>query len=108
MQKFTGRTQETTTTTGTGAITLAGAAAGSETFAVGYAVGEPFQYTIQSQTGSEFEAGEGRLSSAAILARDNVRHSSNAGALVNLSAGTKDVFITPIACLLYTSDAADE
>lgn len=87
------RVKETTTTTGTGAITLAGAATGFRTFNATIGVGPETYYCIQGSTG-EWEVGEGYLSNATTLVRDTVYSSSNGNALVNFSAGTKDVFIT--------------
>ena len=87
------RVKETTTTTGTGSITLAGAATGFRTFNAAIGVGPETYYCIVGPTG-EWEIGEGYLSSSTTLVRDTVYTSSNANALVNFSAGTKDVFIT--------------
>lgn len=86
------RVRETTTTTGTGTVTLAGAVTGFQTFA---AIGDAnvTYYTIAGQGTSEWEVGIGTYTSAGTtLSRTTVLASSNAGALVNFSAGTKDVF----------------
>jgi len=88
------RVQETTTTTGTGTVTLLGAVTGFQSFA---AVGNAntTYYTIAGQTGSEWEVGIGTYtSSGTTLSRTTVLGSSNAGSLVNFSAGTKNVFVT--------------
>jgi hypothetical protein len=88
------RVQETTTTTGTGTVTLLGAATGYQSFA---AVGNTntTYYCIQGQTSAEWEVGIGTYtSSGTTLSRDTILSSSNAGAAVNLSAGTKNVFVT--------------
>jgi hypothetical protein len=88
------RVKETTTTTGTGTVTLLGASAGYQSFS---AIGNTntTYYTIAAQTGTEWEVGIGTYtSSGTTLARTTVISSSNAGALVNFSAGTKDVFVT--------------
>lgn len=88
------RVKETTTTTGTGTVTLLGAATGFQSFS---AIGNTntTYYTIAGQTTSEWEVGIGTYtSSGTTLARTTVVSSSNAGALVNFSAGTKDVFVT--------------
>jgi hypothetical protein len=86
------RVKETSTTTGTGTITLAGAATGFQSFsAIGNA--NTTYYTITLQGGSEWEVGIGTYtSSGTTLSRDTVLASSNSGSLVNFSAGTKDVF----------------
>lgn len=86
------RVRETTTTTGTGTVTLAGAVTGFQTFAA-IGNGNTTYYTIAGQGTSEWEVGIGTYTSAGTtLARNTVLASSNAGALVNFSAGTKDVF----------------
>jgi hypothetical protein len=99
------RVRETTTTTGTGTITLAGAVTGYQSFAV---VGNSntTYYTINA--GSQWEVGIGTyLGAGPTLSRDTVLESSNAGALVNFSAGTKDVFITyPAEKSVYQNGSA--
>jgi hypothetical protein len=88
------RVKETTTTTGTGTVTLAGAATGFQSFAVVGNANTTY-YTIAGQTGSEWEVGIGTYTlSGTTLSRTTVLASSNAGSLVNFSAGTKDVFVT--------------
>lgn len=86
------RVNETTTTAGTGTITLAGAVTGYRSFSV---IGNANQtyYTIAHQTLSEWEVGIGTYtSSGTTLSRDTVLASSNSNTLVNFSAGTKNVF----------------
>jgi hypothetical protein len=88
------RVKETSTTTGTGTFTLAGAAAGYQSFS---AIGNSNStyYCIANQTGTEWEVGIGTYTSAGTtLSRTTVLSSSNAGSAVNFSAGTKDVFVT--------------
>lgn len=88
------RVKETTTTAGTGTITLAGAATGFQSFS---AIGNANQtyYTIAAQTGTEWEVGIGTYTLAGTtLSRDTVLASSASGAKVTFSAGTKDVFVT--------------
>lgn len=101
------RVKETTTTTGTGTITLAGATLGFQSFsAIGD--GNTTYYTIALQNGTEFEVGLGTYtSSGATLSRDVVLSSSNGGALVNFSAGTKDVFCDYPAPKAVYGDATD-
>ena len=55
------RVKETTTTTGTGAITLAGAVSSFETFAAGVGNSNTTYYAIVHQTANEFEVGLGTL-----------------------------------------------
>lgn len=88
------RVRETTTTTGTGTVTLAGAVTGFQSFSV---VGDAntTYYTIAGQGTNEWEVGIGTYTaSGTTLSRDTVLESSNGGALVPFSAGTKDVFVT--------------
>ena len=86
------RVLETTTTTGSGTITLAGAKQGYQSFAV-VGNGNQTYYTIASTT--EWEVGIGTYtSSGTTLSRDTVLSSSNSGNKVTFSAGTKDVFVT--------------
>jgi hypothetical protein len=88
------RVKERTTTTGTGTVTLTGAATGFQSFsAIGNA--NTTYYAIVSQTGTEWEVGLGTYtSSGTTLDRTTVIASSNGGSAVNFSAGTKDVFVT--------------
>ena len=99
---YADRVKETSTTTGTGAFTLAGAVAQFQSFNSKFGVGPEFYYAIVGQTGTEWEVGEGFLTSSTSLTRSDVYDSSNAGALVNFSAGTKDVFCTLPAAEQYT------
>ena len=88
------RVRETTTTTGTGTITLGGAATGFQSFSVIGDANTTF-YTIQLSNTNEWEVGVGTYtSSGTTLSRDTILESSNGGSAVNFSAGTKDVFVT--------------
>lgn len=87
------RVKETTTTTGTGTVTLDGASTGYQSFsAIGNA--NTTYYCIAGQGTSEWEVGIGTYtSSGTTLSRDTILASSNSGSAVNFSAGTKDVFV---------------
>jgi len=85
------RVRETSTTTGTGTLTLAGAVSGFQTFSTAIGNTNTCYYTIVN--GSEWEVGLGTVA-AGTLARTTVLKSSNAGSAVDFSAGTKDVFGT--------------
>ena len=88
------RVKETTTTTGTGSLSLNGAAAGFQSFEV-IGNGNTTYYAITDTSTSAWEVGLGTYtSSGAILARTTVLSSSNGGAAVNFGAGSKDVFVT--------------
>jgi len=100
------RVRETTTTTGTGTVTLGGAATGFQSFAV-VGNGNTTYYVIAGQGTSEWEVGIGTYTSAGTtLARTTVLASSNAGSAVNFSAGTKDVFVTYPAGKSVNQDAS--
>jgi hypothetical protein len=85
------RVQETTTTTGTGTVTLAGAVTGFQDFsAIGD--GNTCYYAITS--GNNWEVGIGTYtSSGTTLSRDTILESSNAGSAITL-ADTSNVFCT--------------
>lgn len=88
------RVKDTTTTTGTGSVTLSGSPpAGFQSFGAAIGNGNTTYYTISG--GSEWEVGIGTYNSTGpVLNRDTVLSSSNSGSLVNFSAGDKDVFVT--------------
>jgi hypothetical protein len=86
------RVQETTTTTGTGTITLAGAVSGFQSFSV---IGDSNTTFYSIVGGTEWELGIGTYtSSGTTLSRNTILESSNGGTAVNFSAGTKTVFCT--------------
>jgi hypothetical protein len=90
------RVKETTTTAGTGTITLDGATTGFQSFAV-VGDGNTTYYSIVGQTGNEWEVGVGTYtSSGTTLARTTVLSNSSATqpSALSFSAGTKDVFVT--------------
>lgn len=89
------RVRSTTTTTGTGTLSLAGAFDASYfAFTDKLASGDTCYYEIRV-AGTLAEVGEGTYTTAGnTLSRDTVIDSTNAGALVSLPAGTKDVWIT--------------
>jgi hypothetical protein len=98
------RVRETSATTGTGTLTLAGAVAGYQGFNAAFANADTVYYVIQYAT--EWEVGIGTVGTGT-LSRDSVLASSNADALVPFSAGTKDVFVAYVAeRAVTTSDAA--
>jgi hypothetical protein len=100
------RVKETTTTTGTGTITLAGAVGGFQTFsAIGN--GNVTYYCIAEKTGTAWEVGYGTYTaSGTTLSRTVVLESSNAGSLVDFGAGIKEVFCTyPAERAVYLDSA---
>jgi hypothetical protein len=87
--------RETTTTTGTGNLTLAGVPdAVFRTFNTAFGLNSVFHYFIFDDTNNAFEDGEGYLTDSTTLVRARVLLSSNSNALVNLGAGTKAVYCT--------------
>lgn len=105
MAKLADRVKETTTTTGTGTVTLLGSVAQFQSFGSAFADQDSVSYAIVGQAGTEWEVGRGTYTAAGTtLSRDTVVASSNAGALVNFSAGTKDVFVTAAANRLNASN----
>ena len=89
------RVKETTTTTGTGTLTLGGAVTGFETFAAGVGNSNTTYYAVTLPGTAEFEVGLGTLSSdSSTIARTTIISSSNSDSAVNFSAGTKTIFCT--------------
>jgi hypothetical protein len=84
------RVKETTSTAGTGSITLAGPVQGYQGFSV-IGNSNTTYYTIAGT--SEWEVGIGTYSGG-VLSRDTVLGSSANGSKVAFSAGVKDVFVT--------------
>lgn len=101
---------ESSTTTGTGALTVAGAETGCLSFSgAGVAVNDTFPYritgvdTLRNATG-EWETGIGTYSSSNTITRTKVLASSNSNAAVSFSAGTKLVSISDIAAIVAASE----
>jgi hypothetical protein len=89
------RVRETTTTTGTGTISLAGPVSGFQGFSTAIGDANTTYYTIVDAATGAWEVGLGTYtSSGSTLARTTVLSSSNSDALVPFGAGTKDVFVT--------------
>lgn len=89
------RVRETTTSSGTTAITLGGAYSGFQTFSAAIGNGNTTYYTIANVVTGDWEVGIGTYTSSGnTLSRDTVLASSNAGSLVNFAIGSKDVFVT--------------
>jgi hypothetical protein len=86
------RVKVTSTTTGTGTLTLAGASTGYQSFAA-IGNGNTTYYAITDPATGDWEVGIGTYtSSGTTLSRTTILSSSNAGSVVNLQAGTKEVF----------------
>lgn len=100
------RVKETTVTTGTGTITLAGAADGFQSFS---AIGDGNTCYYAIEDGSNWEVGIGTYTaSGTTLSRDTVISSSNAGSAVNFGSGEKNVFVTyPSGKAVYKDGAGN-
>lgn len=91
---FADLVQDTSTSTGTGAIVLSGTpAVGFQALGALGAVGVTFPYNVRNTATGEWESGTGTISAANTFTRVPTA-SSNNGAAVNFSAGTKTVICT--------------
>jgi len=89
------RVKETTTTTGTGTLNLAGAVAGFQTFVAGVGTTNTTYYAIEDANGTAWEVGLGTVTDASpdTLSRSTILASST-GSAISLSSGTHTVFGT--------------
>ena len=88
------RVKETTSTTGTGTITLSGAVSGYQSFSV-IGNGNTTFYTIVDSAVGAWEVGIGTYtSSGTTLSRTTILESSSGGTAINFAAGVKEVFCT--------------
>ncbi len=101
------RVKETSTTTGTGTLNLAGAVSGFQTFVAGIGNSNVTYYAIVNDSGTEFEIGIGTVTDASpdTLSRTTILESSNSDSAVNFSSGTKTVFCTLPASKAVFEDA---
>jgi len=105
------RVRELTSTTGTGTVTLGGAVGGFQTFAAGIGNSNTTYYAISINSENEWEVGLGTLSAdSSTMARTNPPlESSNGDALVDFSAGSKEVFCTlPSEKAVYLDASGDQ
>lgn len=100
------RVRETSTTTGTGTLSLAGTSSGFQSFVAGIGTGKICYYTIEHQSANEWEVGYGTVTAGSpdTLSRTTVLASSNAGSLVSFSAGAKFVFCSHPASKVVCAD----
>jgi hypothetical protein len=104
------RVKETTTTTGTGTVSLAGAETGFQTFVAGVGSGNTTYYAIIDDATGDYEVGVGTVTDATpdTLSRDTVLSSSNSDAKVDFQAGSKNVFVTqPADKAVYKDSGSD-
>jgi hypothetical protein len=92
--KLADRVQETTVTSGTGTLNLAGAASGFQSFISGIGSGNTTYYTIYDPIAPAWEVGIGTVTSGTpnTLSRTTVLSSSNSGSLVNLAGNSAYVW----------------
>jgi len=97
--EFKDRVKDQTATTGTGTLTIDGIApTGYRTITSAYTDGATIRFTVLSSDLTEWEVGMGVwTATGATLTRATVFASSNAGSLVDFSAGDKIVFTGPMA-----------
>ena len=90
------RVKETSITTGTGTINLAGAVEGFQTFVAGVGRGNTTFYAIEDADGEGWEVGIGTVTDASpdTLARTTVLASTNSDNAITLSSGSHTVFGT--------------
>lgn len=94
MFKIADRVKEQTTGTGTGDLTLSGAVVGFKSFSAEIGADNSCYYCIVSQSANEWEVGIGTYKTGSSrIQRDAVLKSTNSDALVNFSAGVKEVFV---------------
>ena len=100
------RVKETTTSTGTGAISLAGAVTNFRTFSSVLSNADTTYYAIIDNVNFEFEVGLGTYATSGnTITRTTVLSSSNSNSAVNFGAGSKDVILTYPADKAVVEDA---
>ena len=98
------RAKMSTSTTGTGTITLGSALSGYQSFAqAGITNGQTVRYAIED--GTNFEIGSGVFTSSGTTLTRSVTESSNSDNAISLS-GSAEVFITASAADIFVNDGA--
>lgn len=98
---FKDRAKETTTTTGSSDLVLAGAEPGYQLLPRSFS--SDFYYCIAHQSDDQWETGIGNASSGSLVRNTILDGSSGAGVAVSFSAGTKDVFCTFPAVMIQSA-----
>lgn len=103
------RVKETTSTTGTGTLTLAGAVTGFQAFSSALSNNDTTYYSLIEPSTGSFEVGIGTFTaSGTTLARTTILASSNSNNAINLTAGSAEVFITQPAEKAVFFDASGD
>jgi len=103
------RVKESSTTSGTGTLTLAGAVTGFQAFSAALSDGDTTYYAIAESSTGAWEVGLGTWATgSSTLARTTILDSSNSGSAINLSGAGADVFITQPADKAAYFDAAGD
>lgn len=102
---FADRCRQTSTTTGTGALTLSAAETGWRALSAGYAQDADIPIAIVGKNNDgtltgEWEVGRAHLDGDGALVRDEVFVSSNANAAVDFDSDMLEVFVTASAAAL--------
>jgi hypothetical protein len=102
------RVYETSTSTGTGNFTLAGAEAGYVTFTSAFGTSAAYYVIVNRAVPSEWEIGSFTVSGTTLarVAGNVLAGSGGTGVLVNFSSGIKDVYNSPPASRMTTWDTA--
>lgn len=90
------RVKQQSSTVGTGALTLGSSVTGFQVFSAVCSNGDTFHYAIVHLTNGSWETGLGTYNTGGTVSR-SVLTSSNSNNLVDFAAGTKEIFITPVA-----------
>ena len=88
------RVKETTTTTGTGTLSLGGAASGFQSFVTAIGNGNTTYYAIEDANGTAWEVGIGTISATPDTLTRTTLIASSTGAKIELTSGTHTVFGT--------------
>lgn len=107
MFSYFDRVKETSATTGTGALTLAGAVSQFQSFSSRFSNGDTFYYCAADQSGTQWETGLGTYNSAGnTISRTAIYESTNSDAVVNFTSGALYVFVVYPASKFISSNVA--
>jgi hypothetical protein len=101
------RVQETSTTSGTGTLTLAGAVSGFDTFSASIGNGNTTFYTIFDNTAYTWEVGIGTVGAGTLARTTVLSNSSGTTSPISFAANVKFVFCTYPAEKSINYDAND-